>query len=91
MKAAHFNEDNENISPSAIKTCFKRSTLALTCKVIVEEIESDDINAPVRTWINCHLEEFFCKIRSSRVVDYDRLFACRTKILKAFYQNSSEC
>lgn len=62
MKAAHFNEDNENISPSAIKTCFKRSTLALTCKVIVEEIESDDINAPVRTWINCHLEEFFCKI-----------------------------
>lgn len=153
-KAAHLNEDDENISPSAIKTCFKRSALALTwkksklygkevylskvdieklseyitekcldndptdakdvleeallikkerqinasyflraikCKVIAEEIENEDINAPVRTWINSHLEELCCKIRSSRIVDYDRFFACTTQILKAFYQISSNC
>ena len=58
---------------------------------IAEELENNDIESPVRSWINCNLDELCCKIRSAQVVDYDRYFACSTSIITSFFLISCEC
>lgn len=64
---------------------------AIKCEKIAEELENNDIESPVRSWINCNLEELCFKIRSAKVVDYDRYFACVTSVITSFYKVSSEC
>lgn len=49
---------------------------------------NEDIETPVRSWINCNLEDWCSKISQSRVVDYDRFFSCTTDIVKAFFDTS---
>lgn len=136
--------DNSAISPSAIKTCFKRSALALNwskgksygntpylskpdvelikdyiaeqcaydqptdaydvlaeahlirkerqvkaiqflneikCKILADELEDDDLEEPVRSWLNEHLEDFDAKIRAARAVDFDRFISCSKDVL----------
>lgn len=135
---------NSSISPSAIKTCFKRSALGLRwtkgatygntsyiskpdleqlkdyianqcayeqptdaydvlaeehlirkkryvkeirflteikCQNLADEIEEEDHDEPVRSWLNEHLEELDAKIISSLVVDFDRFISCTADIL----------
>ncbi|KAK8889283.1 hypothetical protein M9Y10_034029 [Tritrichomonas musculus] len=146
-KAANLNSEYENISPAAIRTCFKRSALslywekgklygnepflsdydinvlqnyikdrtkdsepvdsfelieeavsirkdrnkravnflkAIKCDNIADEIEQSEINEPVRSWINKHLEDLDSKIKSARIVDNDRYYACTPDILNSY-------
>lgn len=49
---------------------------------------NEDIETPVRSWINCNLEDWCSKIRQARVIDYDGFFSCTTDIVKAFFDTS---
>ena len=152
-KTAHRSENDSYLSASALKTCLKRSALALKwikgktygnetylskpdiqilseyisdrcdesnpsdtsdilaeallirkerkckaikflknigCDNIVNDLESEDFQEPVRSWINQNLIELHAKIKSARVVDSERYFSCTTEIIISFFQISSE-
>ena len=146
--ASHLGTEDEFISQSAIKTCFRRSALSLrwekgrtygnepflsepdinelknyisdrcngndplntndllsqallirkerqkqavsflneiNCTNIANDLEDDDINEPVRSWINGHLQELQASIKSAQIVDNDRYFACTPQILNSYF------
>lgn len=64
---------------------------AIICYQIAEEMMNEDIETPVRSWINCNLEDICSKIRPARVVDYDRFFSCTTENVKAFFDTLRPC
>lgn len=153
-KIAHLNEEDEYLSSRAIKTCFRRSSLALKwkkgqiygndfylskpdidilkqyisdrcenddpsdakdlleeallirkqrqfkavnflrkidCQNIADELENDELDQPVRSWINANLSELDAKIRASRIVDGDRYFSCCPEIIEPFFNLLEKC
>ena len=145
---AHKDTEDEFISPSAIKTCFKRSALALcrekgrtygnepflsqpdidilheyiseqssggdplgptylisqalsirrerqssairfldaiNCSNISDELREEEIDEPVRSWLNGHLKELESSILSGKVVDNDRYYSCTPQILNSYF------
>ena len=57
----------------------------IKCDNIADEIEQSEINEPVRSWINKHLEDLDSKIKSARIVDNDRYYACTPDILNSYF------
>ena len=151
---AHANEEDEYLSSGAIKTCFKRSSLALKwkkgkqygkdfylskpdieilkkyisdrcdnddpsdakdlleeallirkqrqikainflrkidCCNIADELENNEIDQPVRSWINANLSDLDSKIRAARIVDDDRYFSCSPEIIELFFNLLERC
>ena len=147
-EVAYQNTDHEFISPSAIKTCFRRSALMLywekgklygnepflseydleqlkdyiknrtkesepidsfdlltealfirkerqkqaiqflkeiKCDLIADDLEQEELEEPVRSWINSHLNELESSIKAARIVDNDRYYSCSPEILNSYF------
>ena len=62
----------------------------IKCNNILEVIENETIEDPVRSWINKNLNELEAKIKSARVVDYEWYFVCTPGIIIAFFKITCE-
>ena len=48
----------------------------INCTNIADELQEEDIDEPVRSWINIHLNELEASVKSGQIVDYERYFSC---------------
>lgn len=63
----------------------------IDCDNIADELENDEIDQPVRSWINANLTDLDSKIRAARIVDNDRYFSCCPEIIEPFFKLLESC
>ena len=57
----------------------------INCNIISSELEEEELDERVRSWINAHLEELDSSIKASRLVDNDRFFSCTPQLLNPYF------
>lgn len=63
---------------------------SINCNNIADELRDEEIDEPVRSWLNGHLQELESSIKSGEVVDNDRYYSCTPQVLNAYFDISKQ-